>query len=808
MRKSLVLASIINIQMNIVIKLNFLFMKSTVTLMALTAFIFAASNSYSQTPPLIYSQENTGTSCMAPPLPAAGDLINNPVLPDPFSWSNGSGRSTNFSDWECRRNEIKAEIERYEIGAKPVAPSIITASYSSGVLTVNVTNNGQTLVLTSNVTMPTGQGPFPVIIGMNSGTGSIPASLFEGAIQIPFMHNQVVTYSSTSTKVLTDPYYSLYPDLVNSGNYSAWSWGISRLIDGLTLVQAEMNADVNHIAVTGCSYAGKMALFAGAFDERIALTIAQESGGGGVNSWRVSETLGNVEKIDNTNYSWFMSGMGTDFSGRPNVLPHDHHELMAMVAPRALFVLGNPDYEWLGDESGYVADRAAEKVYETLGIADRFGFSIRGNHSHCALPEESNSEVQAFVDKFLFDDAEANTDIHVHPFPDTNYHQWIDGWDIPANPNTPKVFINSPEDNSSFDEMSEITITVSATDPDNNIVKVQFFNGDVLLGEDTSAPYSFNWENPMGGDYLISARIIDSENLTGLSNIRRVKIIQPTPQIFKVATAPVIDGIIDPLWNNSQIQSFDATNALIGSYNAINLSGTVKAVWDDTYIYLLAQINDDVKKNDSANYYEDDGIEYYFDGDNGKTATYNGDDVQYSFGWNDNNIVGNSPTSIPATDIVSVMTDTDTGYIVETRIPWANFSVIAVDGKLVGYDFMINDDDDANAGRDGKVSWNATADSAYQNTSVFGTIQLVGTLLSGNNQFESSVNVYPNPSKNTIWVEGINDGFDYRVIDVTGKVQLKGKAINSIQIESLSQGIYFLNITDGTKSIYKKIIKK
>lgn len=59
------------------------------------------------------------------------------------------------------------------------------------------------------------------------------------------------------------------------------------------------------MAVSGCSFAGKMALFAGAFDERIALTIAQEPGGGGVDAWRVSETLGNVETLGRTSYAWF-----------------------------------------------------------------------------------------------------------------------------------------------------------------------------------------------------------------------------------------------------------------------------------------------------------------------------------------------------------------------------------------------------------------------------------------------------------------------------------------------------------------------
>jgi hypothetical protein len=62
-------------------------------------------------------------------------------------------------------------------------------------------------------------------------------------------------------------------------------------------VQDSLPIILKHIAVTGCSFASKMALFAGAFDERIVLTIAQESGGGGYPVWRVSETLGNVETL-------------------------------------------------------------------------------------------------------------------------------------------------------------------------------------------------------------------------------------------------------------------------------------------------------------------------------------------------------------------------------------------------------------------------------------------------------------------------------------------------------------------------------
>lgn len=385
-------------------------------------------SSYCQ-PPTVYHSENTGASCPPPSLPNPSDLVNYPMLPDPFAWANGNGRSTDFNDWECRRNEIKAEIEKYEIGPKPNRPQNITATYSDRTLTVHVTENGQTLTLTSNVTIPTsGEGPFPVVIGMNRDTGSLPAALFDKAIKIPFHHNQVVKYVSNSTRTLTDPYYKLYPDLTNVGNYSAWAWGVSRIIDGIEIIKKKINADLSHIAVTGCSYAGKMALFAGAFDERIALTIAQESGGGGAPSWRVSETVPGVEKIDNTNFSWFLPNMGSTFSGKASLLPHDHHELMAMVAPRALLVTGNTDYKWLSNESAYVSARATEEVYKVLGIADRFGFYIDGSHGHCVIPESQIPAIKAFIERFLFEDTTVNTNIHEHPFPDIDYNLWIKSW--------------------------------------------------------------------------------------------------------------------------------------------------------------------------------------------------------------------------------------------------------------------------------------------------------------------------------------------------------------------------------------------
>lgn len=400
--------------------------------------------------PLVYSTENTGAaSCTAPPLPPFNQLPVIQPLPDPFMWADGRGRSTAFSDWECRRNEIKAQIENYEIGNKPGRPQNITASYAAGVLTVNVLVNGKTLTLTSQVSLPTGPGPFPAIIGMNSPSGSVPASVFtsRNVARITFNHNQVTTYGGPKN---TDPYYQLYPDLNidNTGQYSAWAWGVSRLIDGLELVQASLPIDLKHLGVTGCSYAGKMALFSGAFDERIALTIAQESGGGGAPAWRVSETLGAVEKLGATDYNWFKEDM-RQFAGT-NVakLPEDHHELMAMIAPRALLVTGNTDFEWLANPAAYVSARATHEVYKTLGIGDRFGFYIDGGHNHCAVPDAQVPAMQAFVDKFLVGTANVNTDITVNPYPNLDYKRWYQWWGtgnpvLPAEPLGKRIWLEA-----------------------------------------------------------------------------------------------------------------------------------------------------------------------------------------------------------------------------------------------------------------------------------------------------------------------------------------------------------------------------
>lgn len=364
--------------------------------------------------PLRYQVENTGAAFAKPAMPEASQLPVIKDLPDPLKGVNG------FSDWARKRSEIAALIQHYGIGEKPaVNKENIKARMSGDTLIVDVTVNGQTLTLTSEIRYPkTGKAPYPLMIG--SSMIALPRQLFDDRpiATMNFHEKQVNDYGQWGKHHERGEHNfdRLYPHLKDNGAYSEWAWGFSRLIDGLELLGPEVTKiDTKHIGVTGCSYAGKMALYCGAFDERVALTIAQEPGGGGAAAWRYSHLQDSVENLDKTDYHWFLESQLTNFHGDSVYqLPYDQHELCALVCPRALLLLGNPDYKWLADDAMLVSAQAAKKVWNRFGIADRMGWSIVGGHGHCQLPECQWPEVLAFIDKFLLGKDTNTNDIRVY----------------------------------------------------------------------------------------------------------------------------------------------------------------------------------------------------------------------------------------------------------------------------------------------------------------------------------------------------------------------------------------------------------
>lgn len=370
--------------------------------------------------PYVFSVENTGAKYAEPVYKAAEQMPEVATLPNPFLFADGKKKVKNLKQWQRRRAEIANQIQHYEIGTKPsVSMDSIDARMDGDTLIVDVHEGGRVLTLSTTIFYPkSGQAPYPLMIGASNN--ALPRQFFtdRNIAMIVYHERQVNGYSQMGRAAGRGnyPFDRLYPELTENGAYSQWAWGFSRLIDGLQKLGSEVTKiDLSHIGVTGCSYAGKMALFCGALDERVALIIAQEPGGGGAASWRVSRTLGNVETLDKTDYNWFKESLKLHFGEeKVNRLPYDHHELVALCCPRALLLLGNPDFEWLADPSMYVSAKAALAVWENFGIADRFGYSIVPGHGHCQLPQSQYPEVEAFIDKFLLG-KEASTVVRIAP---------------------------------------------------------------------------------------------------------------------------------------------------------------------------------------------------------------------------------------------------------------------------------------------------------------------------------------------------------------------------------------------------------
>jgi hypothetical protein len=352
--------------------------------------------------------ENSGSACTVATLPTFASLPSNAKLPDPFKSLDGT-RIAQKNQWTCRRAEISAELQQFELGAKPPPPTSTTGSVSSNSIVVNVTNAGKSISFTATVTPPTGgKAPYPALIAIG-GTSLNTQSLSQKGVAIINFPNDDLAAQQSGTSRGMGKFFTLYGATHSAGAMMAWAWGVSRLIDVLQQTPAA-NIDTTRLAVSGCSRNGKGALVAGAFDERIALTIPQESGSGGAGSWRVSDSIGTttqtLSEIIGENV-WF-STLFNQFSGNTNKLPFDHHMLEAMVAPRALLVIEN-NIVWLGPLSTFTDSTAGHTVWQALGLPDHMALSQVGGHNHCQFPASEQPDVDAYVDKFLVGGGTANT---------------------------------------------------------------------------------------------------------------------------------------------------------------------------------------------------------------------------------------------------------------------------------------------------------------------------------------------------------------------------------------------------------------
>lgn len=340
------------------------------------------------------------------------------TLPDVLKAKNGSKITTREQWQQTRRNEVLARFETYMYGKVPegevdvdtkVMKELDALNGKATMKEVRMTfsKNGKSLSMDMLMYLPKSNEKVPVFLGLNFKGNhtilddpeiSLTNSWIANDKKFHISNNKVTEasrglrhYRWPVEKIIergyglaviyygdidpdkndfSDGIHPLFyeegqtqPDKDEWGSVAAWAWGLSKAMD---YFEDDETIDESKVAVMGHSRLGKTSLWAGATDERFAIVISNDSGCGGaaLSRRKIGET---IWRINNSFPHWFNDNFN-DFNNNESSLPIDQHMLIALAAPRPVYVASALDDRWADPKGEFLSAYHAGEVYHLFKL--------------------------------------------------------------------------------------------------------------------------------------------------------------------------------------------------------------------------------------------------------------------------------------------------------------------------------------------------------------------------------------------------------------------------------------------------------